>query len=202
MYCITIPVCMIIIAGVNILINSSLYNLSILYIILAVVIGTVAVIAIDGLFAFIIRRLPEKWFSYKKKIFNVGKREVKFYEAIGIKKWKDKVLELGQFTNFTKKKVVNPFDNEYVERFLMECNYGYIIHLVGIFMGFLIIFIFPLKYALMFGVPIGVVNAVLNYLPMCILRYNTPKLLILHKRNERNEALNKKKEEEKEEIIE
>ena len=67
------------------------FELSLLYIILAAVLGAIAVIAIDGVFAFIIRRLPEKWFSYDKKIWNVSKAECNFYEKLGIKLWKDKI---------------------------------------------------------------------------------------------------------------
>lgn len=188
-YIVTIIVGMVLIAGLNIVFNSTFYSLPIYYIILAVVISTVAVIAIDGLFAFLIRRLPKKWFHHDKKCFIVGKRELKFYDAIGIRKWKDKILELGQFTNFTKKKVVDPFNNDYVTRFLLECNYGYIIHLACVFVGFLIIFFFPLQYALMFGVPVAIINAVLNLMPMFILRYNVPKLKILFLRNARKENI-------------
>lgn len=168
---------------VNIIINPYLFSLEIWYIIVAAVSSTVAAIAIDGLFAFIIRRLPEKWFSYKLPFFSVSKKECSFYQKLGIRKWKDKVLELGNFTNFHKDKVYSPNDNEYIERFLLESNYGEIIHLVGIVVGWAVIFIFPLKYALCFGVPVALVNSVLNYLPYCILRYNTPRLLLLHRRN-------------------
>ena len=61
------------------------FELSLLYIILAAVLGAIAVIAIDGVFAFIIRRLPEKWFSYDKKIWNVSKAECNFYSKFFIK---------------------------------------------------------------------------------------------------------------------
>ena len=55
------------------------------------------------------------------------------------------------------------------------------------FVGFTVIFIFPLKFALLVGVPVGIVNMVLNYMPVMILRYNTPKLKVLHKRALRNQ---------------
>lgn len=189
LYGITILVCMAVIIAVNWALNSLLFSLPVWYIFVAVVASTVAVIAVDGLFAFLIRRLPEKWFSHEKKIFDVGKKECKFYEKLGIRKWKDKVLELGNFTDFHKDKVYDPTNNEYIERFLLEANYGEIIHLVGVFLGFLIIFIFPLRYALCFGVPVGIVNAVLNLMPYFILRYNTPRLKLLHKRNLRTQSM-------------
>ena len=89
------------------------YDGNILHICLATFGGTVGVIAWDGLWAFIIRRaFPEKWFSYERKgFFDVPKKECKFYEKIGIKKWKDHVLELGMFTAFDKKAISAP-DNQ------------------------------------------------------------------------------------------
>ena len=59
------------------------------------------------------------------------------------------------------------------------------IHLVTVFTGYLIIFICPLRYWLCFGFPIATVNAVLNVLPIFVLRYNTYKLNVLYLRNER-----------------
>lgn len=183
-YCITILACMAIIAVCNILFAP--FGLSVWQNILAVTFSTVAVIAVDGIFATIIRRaFPTKWFSHEKKIFQVSKKEQRFYDKLGIKKWKDKVLELGAFTSFRKNKVREPNNNEYISRFLLENNYGFIIHIACVVLGFLIIFMLPLKYALCFGVPVGIVNAVLNLLPAFILRYNTPKLMTLYKFNAR-----------------
>lgn len=158
----------------NILFNK--FELSLLYIILASVLGAIAVIAIDGVFAFIIRRLPEKWFSYDKKIWNVSKAECNFYEKLGIKLWKDKILELGVFTSFSKKTIANPDSKEYMERFILESNYGAIIHIANAIFGFLVIFCFPLKLVFCFGLPISIVNAILSLLPYMILRYNIPRL--------------------------
>lgn len=152
------------------------FELSLLYIILAAVLGAIAVIAIDGVFAFIIRRLPEKWFSYDKKIWNVSKAECNFYEKLGIKLWKDKILELGMFTSFSKKTIANPDSKEYMERFILESNYGAIIHIANAIFGFLVIFCFPLKLVFCFGLPISIVNAILSLLPYMILRYNIPRL--------------------------
>lgn len=158
----------------NILFNK--FELSTLYIILAAVLGAIAVIAIDGVFAFIIRRLPEKWFGYDKKIWNVSKAECNFYEKLGIKLWKDKILELGVFTSFSKKTIANPDSKEYMERFILESNYGAIIHIANAIFGFLVIFCFPLKLIFCFGLPISIVNGILSLLPYMILRYNIPRL--------------------------
>ena len=54
------------------------------YIILATILFVVASVIIDGLVAFIIRRLPYKWIRSQSKFFNVSKKEVRFYDKIGI----------------------------------------------------------------------------------------------------------------------
>jgi E3 ubiquitin-protein ligase DOA10 len=60
--------------------------------------------------------------------------------------------------------------------------------------GFLIIFIFPLKYAPLFGLPVAIINAFYNYLSVAILRYNTPKLNALYKRNLKYQQVEKQGE--------
>ena len=62
----------------------------------------VVLFLIDALLAWLIRKLPEKWFDSNNKHFDERKGERKFYEALGIKKWKDKIPELGGFTDFHK----------------------------------------------------------------------------------------------------
>lgn len=185
-YILTIIISMGIIAGVNIAINHLFFNMQIWFIIVAVIVATIAVIAVDGIFATIIRRLmPEKWFAREKKFFQVSKKEARFYEKLGVKRWKDKVIELGMFTNFRKNKVREPNNNEYVGRYILEANYGIIIHIVCVIVGYLIIFFYPLEYWLCFGMPVATVNAFLNLLPVFVLRYNLPKLNTLFRINEK-----------------
>jgi hypothetical protein len=145
-------------------------------------------VLVDGLFAIICNHIPAKWLK-DKKFFNVSKREQKFYEKLGIRVWKDKVLELGGMGGFSKSKVEDPNSPEYIEKFLIESYKGEVDHIVGMFAGFTVIFIFPLKYALFVGVPVAVVNVFVNLMSTMILRYNTPKLKTLHKRAVRNQEL-------------
>lgn len=161
----------------NLLINKKFLNLSVFYIILAGILGAIGVIAIDGILATMIRRmLPEKFFSYKVKFHFVSKAEAKLYEKFGIKKWKDSVLELGIFTNFSKKKIQEPSNREYIERFIMECNYGAWIHLSNAVLGFLLILFYPFHLCFFIPFPICVINFVLSMLPFMILRYNVSRL--------------------------
>ncbi len=149
------------------------------------------IVAWDGLSAVIVRRaLPEKWFGKDVKIHKVGKKECKFYEMLGIKYWKDHVLELGMFTSFSKKTVADPNDPAYVERFIMECNYGVQVHIWNLLLGFVLPFFFPHDIGMRFVLPAALVNLFLSTLPLMILRYNIPRLhrllAVLEKKAARN----------------
>lgn len=143
--------------------------------------GVAIILALDAFIAWLIHTFPEKWFNHNKKIFRVNKRERKFYEKIGIRKWKDKVPEMGQLCDFKKDKIAST-DKKYIEKFLAETGYAEIIHIAMILIGFLIIPIFPLKYLLTFSVPLIFLNTFLNLPPVLIQRYTRPKLVALYER--------------------
>jgi len=186
LYVTLIVIAMALIAAFNLLLETPAAFLGTGGIVFAVVVSTVVVIALDGLGAFLIRRLPERWFTRGKKIFSVSRRECRLWRAIGVRKWKDVIPELGMFTGFRKNKVYDPQNNEYVARFLMESNYGVVIHVVNALTGPLIVLLYPLTAAPCIGVPVAAVNFVLCLLPVCALRYNTPKLEALYTLNERH----------------
>lgn len=187
-------VCVCLLTGVNAVFAAPRFGVSFWFILGAVLINVVAVIAVDGLFAFLIRRLPEKWFGHERRFFQVSAKEKKFYEKLKIRKWKDKVPELGQFTDFHKNKVAEPRNNAYLERYMLEAAYGEVIHLAGCFLGFVIIFFYPLKYWLCFGFPVAVINLIMNILPYFILRYNFYKMKVLYRSNERKQRRAAEKE--------
>ena len=153
---------------------------------LAVGIGVVAIIAQDGITALIIRRLtPRSWYLPHKRFFNVSSRERKFYTKIKIKKWKDSVPELGLFTGFSKSEIKEAEDAEYLGRFLVESNYGVIIHIANAVFGFVIAFI-PICSAPSIWIPIFAVNFVLSILPVAILRYTSHTLSKLYQRSKKH----------------
>ncbi len=200
-YILIILITAIIISAVNIIWFMPLLDMNAWHIIITTVVHIVAVVGVDAIFAFLIRRLPGKWFRKDNGIFKIFKWERKYYENLGIKKWKDKVPEWGKLTSFSKSKLENPNDNEYVSRFLLESRYGELIHLFGMIFGFLIIFILDLKFCLNFAIPVAIVNAVLNYPSYAILRYNRPKLLVLFERNKRLEERKKRQQQNQEETV-
>ena len=165
-------------------------DMSLLKIILLDVMLPFLIVAWDGISATLIRHaLPNKWFTKDVKFHHVSKAECKFYELLGIKYWKDHVLELGMFTSFSKKKVADPNDPAYVERFIMECNYGVQVHMWNMALAFVLLLFFPRDIAIRFILPAAIANAILSILPTMILRYNIPRLkrllVILEKKQAR-----------------
>ena len=174
---------MLVIIGANLLFSAS-FSLSALgYTSLSVIIATVAIFALDGILALIIRRLtPEKWYDPAKNLFAVSKKERNFYNKLKIKVWKDIVPEWGGFTNFHKDKLDNTSNASYLRRFLIESNYGVVIHLANAFLGFLIAFI-PFCNSPAVWVPVFAVNFILSLMPVAILRHTSYTLLRLYNRS-------------------
>ena len=138
---------------------------------LALLLGTFCVIVIDGLEALLIRRLtPKSWYMPERRAFTVGKREFRFYKKIKIGFWKDKVPELGVFTGFSKRKLGDTSSVPYLKRYIMEINYGVVIHLINAHTGFLVLFV-PHCDAYYIWIPVTLVNYVLSMAPVFVLRY-------------------------------
>lgn len=142
--------------------------------------ATAAVIAYDGATAFLIRRLPEKWFCAENKAFNVSRMEKRIYAKLNVKKTVGLVPELGGFTNFHKDKLKSTDDADYLARFILESNYGVVIHLVNAFGGWVIGFIPWVSGAI--WIPVVFTNFILSMMPVFILRNNTPALVFLYNR--------------------
>ena len=181
-YIVTISVASLAIALANFICDGIYTPEAFFMLLLSVVLGVVAVIAVDGLLAFVARRLPDRYFAPEAKLFSVGDREKKLYKKLKIESWKRYVPELGCFTGFHKDKMRDPRTSEYVGRFLLESNYGVLGHVLGAALGFLIMLL-PFLRPLAVALPIAIVNFVLSTLPTMILRYNTPALRRLYRRN-------------------
>ena len=170
-----------------------------MYIILVVAFVIVAIL-IDGLVALIIRKMPEKWFSEDKGMFKASRKELLFYKKIGVDKWKNYVPELGMFTGFSKGKVVDPNDNEYIGRFILEARYGVAIHLWSVPFSFLLLLGDYNMYTghpniiLTIALPVAVVNAILIVLPAFILKFNLHRLVKIYESNKRMEERHKRKQ--------
>ncbi len=178
LYLLLIAVAIFGIAGVV----SPVMSLDFFSVLAATTFAAFTVILMDGLTATICRLLPKKCANHKLKIYQVSAKEKKFYEKLKIRKWKDKVPEIGQFTGFRKNKIVDPKSLEYLERFLLEICYGEIGHSVSCATGFLILLLYPIyPYWLHVAIPVAIVSVLFNIPSFIILRYNSYKLRVLWK---------------------
>lgn len=171
---------------INIVLGTNVWGLNEWWCIAILSGSAVLEFAIDGLMAYVIHELPDKWFDLNKKIYKVGKKERKFYDFLHIKKWKDKVWELGGLGGFRKNKIADCNDPQYLKQFIIESNKGVIIHWAGIVVGFVLLLIIPVEFIFTISLPVCIVNMILNILPIFVLRYNTPKLEIAMERAKRN----------------
>lgn len=193
LYSIVIIFCMTLISGMNMIFNPLYQDQPWAYILFTIGFTAMAIV-IDGIVAFVIRKMPEKWFEKNKGIFKTGERELAFYEFLRVKKWKDYVPELGCFTGFHKNKLANPFDNKYIWRFIIESRYGVAIHFYSVPTSFLLLLLDWKMYSgesniwLTIGLPVAIVNAILIVLPAFILKYNLPRLLRIYDKNAAAEA--------------
>ena len=157
-------------------------------ILLAVIVGDAMLFLIDAVTAFLVRRLPEKWFAPEARLFTVKPVERKLYRKLKINSWKKYVPEWGCFTGFHKDKVREPNSSTYIGRFLIESNYGVAGHIAGAVTGFLIMLL-PFFHPFSVALPLAVINFVLGILPTMILRSNTPSLRALYKKNMKREKI-------------
>ena len=162
------------------------------YYLLAVAIYVIGEVILDGIIAFIIRRLPEKWMNPRKGIIHASEKELAFLKAIKVESWKRFMPDLGMFTKFQKGKLSDPYNNEYIHKYIVEASYGVVIHYFSVPFGFLIFLLGLIQPDNMttwsVGIPVVFVNSVLILLPALTLKYNIPRLLRIYDLNERLKA--------------
>ena len=178
LYLIIISVCGLIDAWIV----SLAFQTSFLWTLLWTTVAIVTIILVDGLVATVCRLLPKRFACSSDKFYQVSQKEKKFYEKLKIRKWKDKIPEIGHFTGFRKNKIADPQSVEYIERFLLEACYGELGHLWIMPVGFVILALFFISETwIALAIPVAIINAILNLLPVFVLRYNRYKLEILRK---------------------
>lgn len=154
-------------------------------VVLSVVLCTVLQFVLDGIIAATVNALPDRWFSGDHFLFHVFEREKQLYKKLKVRRWKDKVWELGALGGFSKKTLKEPNNPDYIKKFLIECNRGSITHRISYPIGFLAMLTVgaPLRFTV--ALPVATVNLFLNILPTMVLRYNAPMLRSALKRLER-----------------
>ena len=197
LYLSIITVCVLIISATLFFIFSTNF----FYLLGFTAIAAVLSIVVDALVATVCRLLPERFANHESKGYTVSAKEKSFYEKLKIRKWKDKVPEIGHFTGFRKNKIADPKSVEYLERFLLEACYGEMGHFWSLFFGFSILLLgflpfFPtMSLWLAISLPVAIINIFLNLPSLFILRYNSYKLEVLRKSNLKKQQRAKAKEE-------
>lgn len=172
LYLSVIGVSILIISALNIAFNTATWY----YIIVSVLFCTVLEFALDGAIAFLVNKMPNGWFGVDNKLYNVSETEKELYKFLRVRLWKDKVWELGGLGGFSKKKLTDPGNPKYIERFIIECNKGVLTHRLSYPIGFIAMLFLKGICSYTVALPVAFVNLFLNILPTLALRYNTPKL--------------------------
>lgn len=169
-----------------------------LYLLLAVAIcGIMA-----GIITLITRILPAKVFSPYRHRYKVSSKENKFYNKLKIKKWKDKIPELGKLSGFAKTEIAEPNNPQYIFKFLTENCIAEALHFYSIVAGLLVFVFLPREYVFTIGLPIFFLNMLLHIMPIFVQRYLRPKFLKIYNRLiSQNEKINQNNLEEVDEKI-
>ena len=184
LYLSIIGIAMLMISAVNILFDTAPWY----YVVIAVIWCTALQFALDGAIAIIINKMPDRWFGTDHPFYRVTETEKRLYQKLKVRRWKDKVWELGGIGGFSKKDLTEPKDPQYFERFIIACNKGVLTHRLSYPIGFLAMLTLPNICSVTIALPVAIVNLYLNILPTMVLRYNTPKLKALLNRLKRKKG--------------
>lgn len=133
------------------------------------------VLVVLGVVALLMRIfIPRRFWNANKKMFYVSKKEIDFYNKLEIKKWKERVPEMGCSSGFPKNEIKS-LEKDYLWRFLQENCYAEFMHYVVAILGFTVVF-FLEEFDFIFATPILLANVILNIMPSIIQRYNRVKL--------------------------
>ena len=172
LYFSTIGIAMAVISAVNIGFKTATWY----YVIISTVWCAALQFALDGIVALTVRLTPDRWYRADSPLFEVSDRQRRLYQRLGVRKWKDKVWELGGIGGFSKRSLEHPDDPAYIEKYIIECNRGTVTHRLSYPIGFLAMLTLRGSCALTVALPVAVVNLYLNILPTIVLRYNLPML--------------------------
>ena len=179
-----IGIAMLVISIINFLLGTATWY----YIIIAVIWCTALQFALDGLIAIAINKMPDRWFGVNNRLYHVTQKEKNLYKKLKVRLWKDKIWELGGLGGFSKKKLKEPDNPKYIEKFIIECNKGVLTHRLSYPIGFLVMLTLSGDCIFTIALPVAVVNLFLNVLPTMALRYNTPMLKAILTRMERKQS--------------
>ena len=102
LYLTVIGTAMAVISAVNVAIGTADVHV----IVALVVLCTALQFALDGIIAIIINKMPDRLFGINSPLYNVSEAEKRLYKKLQVRRWKDKVWELGGLGGFSKKSLV------------------------------------------------------------------------------------------------
>ena len=156
-------------------------------IVIIFIVALVILILLNAICAIVCSKwLPNKLYNAESKFFSPNKKEYNFYIKLGVKVWKDKTIEWGKLNGFSKSKIEEPKSPEYINRFILECNKGYLSHLTSLFIATFIFLCVPKTLIFTMALPMFITSFILNSIPIIILRYNIVRLKILLLYSQRN----------------
>ncbi len=133
------------------------------------------------LISILLRVVPKGFFNPDRRIFHVFKFEKILYEKLRIKRWKEKIPELGRLSHFPKDKIYDPRNPEYLRVFLQENCFAEFLHISCIIWGFVSLLFVPEQYLFSAGIPVVVINLMLHLLPIVVQRHLRLRLVnLLH----------------------
>lgn len=132
------------------------------------------VLVVLGVTCLLMRLLPSSLWNADKKIYRVSDREIKICDKLKIKKWKDKIPEMGKLSNFPKDKIYST-EIGYISKFISESVFAEYMHATAGILGFTAL-LFTKTNQYYFVIPILVMNMILHVLPCIIQRYNRCRL--------------------------
>ena len=145
------------------------------------------------------RMLPREHFDPQRKRWHTFKFEEKLQRLLRVKKWKDKIPELGSLSGFEKKKIEDPNKPKYLYKFLTENCLADSLHFFSVFAGLLTFVFLPSHFILTIALPVFITNGVMHTMSWMVQRFLRPKMLKMYERLLR---LQKQKVEETEEMEE
>ena len=136
----------------------------------------------SGVVFIITRILPKSVFNAHRIRYKTFLIERNFYNLIRVRKWKNKIPELGRLSGLKKDKLLEPNNLQYLQKFLQENCIGESLHFFSILSGLLIFLFIPANYFLSVGVVIFLTNTLLHILPIFVQRYIRPKVVKIYDR--------------------
>ncbi|MCL2555579.1 MAG: hypothetical protein FWE03_00985 [Firmicutes bacterium] len=197
-----------VLAVVTALFGAPFLEVSPWYAVYSVLAFTLIIVLFNIGIAVLLRLLPLRYFAPQIRLFHPRKNDRKFFRKLGIKRWKIIVPDILSILKiFDKSKLKNTGDTEYLFKYLCEMGWAEAVHIVAFFAGYAAIFIpigwlftghlglspisgeyiiWGVYHALIFVLPLAILNSFINILPICVQRYNRPVLMKLYERALKN----------------